>query len=170
MTRISTFCSSRWVAKLCRSVCIETRLSMRAASRGLMHGAVELPRAQGVHRVQTREQPAAGEHLALGTGDAPPGAQPLEQHRREHGVAILAALALLDAQRHALAIDVADLQRDDFAGAKSRAVGDRQGRLMLEVLGRGDQATRPPRGSTRPAMCAARAPAASWPSARAIER
>jgi hypothetical protein len=31
ITRISTFCSSRWVAKLCRRVCIETRLSIRAA-------------------------------------------------------------------------------------------------------------------------------------------
>ena len=33
MTRMSTFCSSRCVAKLWRSVCIETRLSMRAARR-----------------------------------------------------------------------------------------------------------------------------------------
>ena len=31
ITRMSTFCSSRWVAKLCRSVWRETRLSMPAA-------------------------------------------------------------------------------------------------------------------------------------------
>ena len=97
-----------------------------------MHGAVQLPHGQRLDGVQAREQPAAVEHLALGTGDSPPGAQPLEHDGREHGVAILAALALLDAQRHALAIDVPDFKRDDFAGAKSRAVGDRKGGLMLQ--------------------------------------
>ena len=30
MTRTSMFCSSRWVAKLCRKVCSETRLSISA--------------------------------------------------------------------------------------------------------------------------------------------
>src|ERR1039457_3377756 len=100
---MSTFCSSRWVAKLCRSVWSETRLSIRPAI----------------------------EHLALGTGDAPPGAQPLEHHRGEHGVAVFAALALLDAQGHARAIDVPDLQRDDFAGAKPGAIGDRESGQMF---------------------------------------
>src|SRR5271165_3976443 len=32
---------------------------------GLMHGAVQLPRAQGFDGVQAREQPPALEHLAL---------------------------------------------------------------------------------------------------------
>ena len=104
-----------------------------------MHGAVELTGGQRIDGIQAREQPAAVEHLALGTGHPPPRAQPLEQHRREHGVAILAALALLDAQRHALAVDVADLQRDHLAGAKPGAVGDRQRRLMLQVARRRDQ-------------------------------
>src|ERR1019366_4689891 len=81
--------------------------------RSLMHGAVELSGGQGLDRGQAWEEPPAIEHLALGTGDAPPGAQPLEHHRGEHGVAVLAALALLDAQGHARAIDVPDLQRDD---------------------------------------------------------
>src|ERR1700688_408198 len=101
--------------------------------RSLMHGPVELSGGQGLNRVQAWEQPAAVEHLALGTGNAPPGAQPLEHHGGEHGVAILAALALLDAQGHARAIDVPDLQRDDFAGAKPSAIGDRESRLMLDV-------------------------------------
>src|ERR1022692_2688762 len=61
--------------------------------RSLMHGAVELSGGQGLDRVQAWEEPPAIEHLALGTGDAPPGAQPLEHHRGEHGVAVLAALA-----------------------------------------------------------------------------
>jgi len=46
----------------------------------------------------------------------PPGTQAFQQHRRQHGVAILTAFALFDAQRHALAIGVADLQRHHLAG------------------------------------------------------
>src|SRR5450755_1608063 len=38
---------------------------------------------------EIRKQPAALEHLALGTSHAPPGTQALEHHRGEHGVAIL---------------------------------------------------------------------------------
>ena len=84
-----------------------------------MDGAVELPRGERIRRIHAGEQPAAGQHLALGVGDAPPGAQALQQHRDEHGVAVLAALALFHPQRHALAVDVADLQGDDFAGAQA---------------------------------------------------
>src|ERR1035437_5482925 len=40
--------------------------------RSLMHGAVELSGGQGLDRVQAWEEPPAIEHLALGTGDAPP--------------------------------------------------------------------------------------------------
>jgi hypothetical protein len=72
-------------------------------------------------------------------GGPPPGTKPLEQHRREHGVAILAALALFDAQDHALAVDVAHPERDHFAGAQTCAVGDRQCRLALQVRRRSDQ-------------------------------
>jgi hypothetical protein len=41
------------------------------------------------------EQPAAVEHLALGAGDPPPGAQALEQHRGQQRVAILRASGLV---------------------------------------------------------------------------
>ena len=108
---------------------------------GLVHGAVQLTGGQRLDGVQSREQPSAVEHLALGTGYSPPRTQPLEHHRREHGVAIFAALALLDTQRHARAIDVSDLQRHHFAGAQTGTIGNREGRLMLEVLGRRDQRT-----------------------------
>ena len=60
-------------------------------------------------------------------------------HRGEHGIPILTALALLDPQRHARAVDVPDFERDDFAGAKSGAISDRQRRLMLQVASRADQ-------------------------------
>src|ERR1700735_3390348 len=106
---------------------------------GLLHGAVELTDGQWLNWVQAREEPPAIEHLALGTGDPPPGAQALEHHRGEHRIAIFAALTLLDAQRHARAIDVTDLERGDFVGAQPRAIGDRERRLMLQVLGGGNQ-------------------------------
>jgi hypothetical protein len=37
--------------------------------------------------------------------------------RRQHDVAVLAAFALLDADNHALAVDVGDLERDHLGGA-----------------------------------------------------
>jgi len=42
-------------------------------------------------------------------------------------MAVLAALAALDAQQHALGIDIADLERDDFGNAKPGAAGSRRG-------------------------------------------
>ena len=108
--------------------------------RGGMHGAVELTGAERFDRIESGKQPAAIEHLALGTRHSPPGAQALEQHRREHGVAILATLALLDAQRHALTVDVTDLERHHLARAQPSAVGHRERGLVLQVAGRSDQA------------------------------
>lgn len=67
-------------------------------------------------------------------------AQLLQKRRRQQRVAILAPLAaLLDAQHHALAVDVADLQRTDLAGAQSGAIGHGQRRAVLDVRRRGDQ-------------------------------
>src|ERR1700692_4272033 len=99
---------------------------------------VELPVPEQDH--EARKQPSALEHATLRVGHAPPDTQALEQHRREHRVAVAAALALLDAQRHALAVDVADLQRHHFARTQPGTVGDRQCRLVLQVAGCGDQA------------------------------
>jgi hypothetical protein len=38
---------------------------------------------------------------------------------RQHHVAVFAAFALLDADHHALAVDVADLERDHLGGARA---------------------------------------------------
>ncbi len=43
-----------------------------------------------------------------------------------------AALATLDADQHALAVDIGDLERRDLGHAQAGAIGHRQGRLMLE--------------------------------------
>jgi len=69
---------------------------------GVVHGAIEPPSAQWLHHIQPREEPAAGQDLALGMADTPPGTQPLQHHRAEHGVAVLGTLALFDTQRHAV--------------------------------------------------------------------
>lgn len=103
-------------------------------------GAVELPGGQRIHRIEPREQPSLVEDLALRMRDAPPRPKTLQQQRREHGVAVLASLALFDAQRHALAVDVADLERNDLACAQPGTVGHRQGCLVLEVGDGPDQA------------------------------
>ena len=108
--------------------------------RRQVHGAVELARGHVVGGVQAREQPTTVADLALGVAKPPPCAQPLQQHGAEHGVAVLAALALLHAQGHALTVDVADLERDHLADAQARAVGHRHGGLVLEVGCSGDQA------------------------------
>ena len=51
---------------------------------------------------------------------------------------ILAALAHLDTDQHALGIDVAEAQHDDLAAAQTGAVGNAERGLVLEAgAGRG---------------------------------
>jgi len=69
-----------------------------------------------LRRIAAREQPA------LRSCRLPPGAQQFEQMWRQHHVTVFTAFALLDADDHALAVDVADLERDQLGGAQTRAV------------------------------------------------
>src|SRR3954452_17813962 len=92
---------------------------------GGMDRAVELTRGARVERVLSGEQPD------LRPGDPPPVTQEFEPPRREHRKAILASLALLDPEQHALGIDVADLERHDLGDAQARAIGGTQGGLVL---------------------------------------
>src|SRR3954471_10582872 len=94
-------------------------------------GAVHLTGRQRCDRIATREQPALRQHQALTLSFPPPGAQELEQVRGQHGVAVLAALALLDADQHARAVDVAHLERHDLGDAQSGAIGGAQCGLVL---------------------------------------
>ena len=48
-------------------------------------------------------------------------------------MAILAALALLDAQHHALAVDVGHLKRGDLRHAQPRTIGDAERRLVFDA-------------------------------------
>ena len=82
----------------------------------------------------------SGEQPTLWPRRLPVGAQQLQQMRREHHVSVLAPFALLDADDHAGAVDVRDLERDHLAGAQARAIGHAQRRPVLEA-GRGFQET-----------------------------
>ena len=97
--------------------------------------AMELPGADRLHRMLSREQPAVAVHHALLPPDLPPLAQQREQVRRQHGIAVPPALAAFDTQQHALAVDVGDLQRRDLGDAQAGAVSDRECRLVLEAGG-----------------------------------
>ena len=110
------------MAKLCRKVCGDTRLEIPARVLGGVHGAVELT---GGHRV---DRVLAGKEPDLRSRRMPPVAQQFEQLGREHHVAIPLPLALLDPQRHALAVDIRHLQVRDLGHAQARAVGDAQRR------------------------------------------
>jgi hypothetical protein len=106
---------------------------------GSMNGAVELTHTEWIDRILSGKQPAAVSHLALCMGIPPPDAQLFEQDRGEHGVTILAAFALFDAQCHALAIDITYLECAHLAHTQTCAVGDRQRRLVFQVARCGKQ-------------------------------
>src|SRR5215213_10106819 len=74
-----------------------------------MDGAVHLTGRQRHDRIAAREQPALRQHQAAAVSLPPPGAQELEQVWRQHGVAVLAPLSLLDPDQHARAVDVGHL-------------------------------------------------------------
>ena len=52
------FCSSRWVAKLCRKVCSETRLLISGHLGSGVTGAIELARGHRLDRIAAGKQPA----------------------------------------------------------------------------------------------------------------
>jgi hypothetical protein len=75
------------------------------------------------------EQPVVDVQYAFPPADPPPLPQQGGQPGRKHGVAIPPALAALDPQQHALAVDVAHLEGGDLGRAQAGAIGDRQRRL-----------------------------------------
>ena len=101
--------------------------------RCLDDDAMQVPGADRLRRMLTREQPALCVHHALLAPDLPPFAQQGQQICREDGIAIPATFATLDPEQHAFAVDVADLECRDLRHAQASAIGDRESRLMLEA-------------------------------------
>src|ERR1700688_908734 len=89
-------------------------------------GAPELARRHRVDRVHSGKQPP------LWACRVVPGAQQLKQMRRQHHVAVLMALALIDPDHHALAVDVGYLQRNHLGHAQSGPIGHTQCHLVFE--------------------------------------
>src|SRR5215470_4609532 len=72
----------------------------------------------------------------------PPLAQQIEQLRRQHDIAVLAAFGLLNPNDLLRAIDMLDLEPDHLAGAQTAAVAETEQGADLEVAGDGEQPTR----------------------------
>ena len=71
------------------------------------------------------------QHHAAASALPPPGAQQFEQLRRKHRMAILAALALLDADQHARRVDVGHLERHHLGDAQPGTIGRAEGGLVF---------------------------------------
>ena len=75
----------------------------------------------------------AGKQPALRLRQTPVDPQDAQKLRRQHHGAVLAALAMLDTDHPATAVDVADLQPDGLRGTQAGGVGRGQGRARLQA-------------------------------------
>src|SRR6202051_4406037 len=109
----------------------------------LMEQAVELA---GCHRLTG---PLAWKQPALLHGSCgiktpparlPPLAQQVERVGRQHDIAVLAALGLLDPNDVLCAVDVLDLQPDHLAGAQAAAIAETEQHTSLEAARDREQA------------------------------
>src|ERR1017187_3762622 len=109
----------------------------------LMEQAIELA---GCHRLTG---PLAWKQPALLHGSCgietpparlPPLAQQVERVGRQHDIAVLAALGLLDPNDLLRAVDVLDLQPDHFAGAQAAAIAETEQHAHLEAARDREQA------------------------------
>lgn len=73
----------------------------------------------------------AGKQPRAGSAQAPPVPQHLEQIRREHHIAIPLAFALLDANHHAVTVDIAGAEPNRFGDPEASGVARRQDRSVL---------------------------------------
>eukprot|EP01137_Pigoraptor_chileana_P001308 Opistho-2@38752 len=99
---------------------------------GFLNRAMQLPGRDRIGATAPRKQPAMGQHDVASLALAPPHPEQLKQLRREHGIAVLASLALLDADQHAGAVDIIDLEVRDLRHTQPRAIGDTERGLVLD--------------------------------------
>ncbi len=132
---MSTFCSSRWVAKQCLERVQADALVDAGRRLGAVEGASQLTRGQRIDRVLAWKQPAPPQHHAALARCQPPGAQQAQEMLAQHGVTVLATFALFDPDHHAFAVDVdvTHLERDHLGGAQAGAVSHAERRPVLEA-------------------------------------
>ena len=80
-----------------------------------------------------------GQHDAPLLALPPPQPQQLQQLGREHGVAILAPLALFDPDQRAGAVDIIDLEVRHLGDAQPGAIGDPERGLVFDARCRLEQ-------------------------------
>jgi hypothetical protein len=78
-------------------------------------------------------------HRPLAMPFLPPCPEQSERVGREHGIAISAAFTALDADQHALAVDIADFERSDFGDPQACTIGNAQCGAVLGGGSRGEQ-------------------------------
>ena len=129
MIRMSVSFSSRWVAKLWRSVCTVTRLLSPEAAQTERHAACSTQHsgANWVIAIAARKQPMRW------LRQAPVGAQNAQQLWREHDISVAAAFAMLDADDHAAAVDVGNFEACRFGCTQSSRIGRGQCRTGFKA-------------------------------------
>src|ERR1700687_3080804 len=121
---MSMCCSRRWVAKLCRRVCSDTGFSSSAMWAAAWQARLSWRVVSGAPSTRPGNSQPCG---------CPTCHQSrIEQLRRQHHIAILAALALLHADDHALAVDVRGLERYDLGRAQASPIRHAERRLVVE--------------------------------------
>ena len=80
-----------------------------------------------------------GEEVAARPDGQPVAAEDIQEPGREHDLAVLAALALADADDHAAAVDVLDAQADDLGDPQPGGVGGHEDGAVLEVGDDGEE-------------------------------
>src|SRR5688572_31050519 len=107
-------------------------------ARGEAHSIPDHPGRNG--RVGSPPVPRAWKEVRLRPHPTVVLAQRGKQRRTERHLAIATAFALLDAEDHPRAIDVADLEVAQFAAAQAGAVERQQQRAVIEILRPCDEA------------------------------
>jgi hypothetical protein len=125
MTRRFVPLSSRWVAQACRSEG-KHALGDLGAPPGLMKGAMDALAREGTARGAWQEQ-------RRGPTGSPVRRQDEAPVGGEHDVAVLAPLALLDADHHTLAIDVGDAEVGHLGHTEAAGVHGHEEGAVLEV-------------------------------------
>src|ERR1700674_4581649 len=124
--------SSRWVAKLWRNVCSVTPFLIPAASAASWNKrlswrvVIGLPADFLLGNNQRSRRGTGGTHL-------PPLPQQAEHLLRQHHIAVLAALRLLDANDLLCLVDMLDLEPDDLARPQSAAIAEAEQNARLEA-------------------------------------
>src|SRR6202047_2458478 len=145
MKLISVPSSSRWVAKLWRSACSVTPFLIPAASAASWNRRLSWRVVIGFSRRRAGKQPTffqGRSRIVPRRARLPPLPQQSERLGRQHDIAVLAALGLLDANDLLRAVDMLDLEPDHLAGAQPAAIAETEQCASLEAAGDGQQAPR----------------------------